>query len=71
MGEGIDYEARRMATEALVRIEAHEKSCNDRMIEIREFHKDIRSDQKATKTLIIVTLLAVVGFLFSRLMGWA
>lgn len=65
-----DHEARRMAGEALVRISEHEKACNERMDEVRDFHKEIRGDQKLQMRWLIGTLVTVVGFLFSKVMGW-
>jgi hypothetical protein len=70
MSEAVDHEARGMAKEALIRQAVHEKRCEERMVEIRDFNRDIRTTLRAALLLIVTTLLAVIGFLFCRALGW-
>jgi len=68
--ETIDHEARSMAKEALIRQTTHEKRCEERMGEIRDFHKDIKKLLAAAVLLLLTTLLAVTAYLFCRAIGW-
>ena len=84
----IDSRALEKATEALTRIAIHERSCDQRYIEISDGQKAIFrkldnlgtafNDHKRSQFTqwlvvaggVIMTLLAVTGYLFARTQGW-
>lgn len=70
-GECVDHEARDMAKTAIAENRAHARECDLVRAQLRDFMDRMDSNVRVAVLSAIGTLVAVAGFLFVRVMGWA